>query len=552
MRNKSILIIVLIILLAGGVFSVYYFLIKKPAKNEITKKAELYVCPMHPQIQSDHPGICPICGMDLVLKSSGDTSNMKTISGNINELTLSPAEQVLANVKTQTVEYESFEYTMLANGVVKVRDDASRQISSPVKGKITKLYINYEGEKVGKGQKAFEIYSPELISTQREFLIAYDNYKNVANSNYKSVTESSESVMNAARQRLKLWFISDKEIDELAETHKIKNSITYYSDYSGVVTKKYFNEGSWVMEGNTILDVVNLSSVWVMANVYENELSKIKIGQYVDIMLDEFGDKSIKGRIDYINPFVNPDTRTTEVRITTQNPGLTIKPDMYVKVKIETGKESRAIVVPKTAVLRTGKMDMVYVRKSDNTFVPREVVIGGEQNGKYVIKSGLEAGEVVVVSAGFLIDSESQIRMGSGNNMPGMDMPDKKKDDEKINKDQDIMKDMKDKQMNMNEDSKSGKDDKIIQTTIRIPTAQCDICKENITYALKRVKGIQTLNVDVDSKIVKVSFDNSVTTLNKIERAITSAGYDANNKKADPDAYNKLENCCKLPKDRKK
>jgi copper chaperone CopZ len=289
-----------------------------------------------------------------------------------------------------------------------------------------------------------------------------------------------------------------------------------------------------------------------MANVYENELSKIKIGQYVDIMLDEFGDKSIKGRIDYINPFVNPDTRTTEVRITTQNPGLTIKPDMYVKVKIETGKESRAIVVPKTAVLRTGKMDMVYVRKSDNTFVPREVVIGGEQNGKYVIKSGLEAGEVVVVSAGFLIDSESQIRMGSGNNMPGMDMPDKKKDDEKINKDQDIMKDMKDKQMNMNEDSKSGKDDKIIQTTIRIPTAQCDICKENITYALKRVKGIQTLNVDVDSKIVKVSFDNSVTTLNKIERAITSAGYDANNKKADPDAYNKLENCCKLPKDRKK
>jgi len=493
--------------------------------------------------------------MELVLKGSSqtmdDTVNSKK-DKELGEITLSPTEQVVANVKTETVKFENFGFDIEANGVVKQRDDALRQISSPVKGKITRLYVNFEGQKVGKGQRAFEIYSPELISTQREFLIAYDNYKNVANSNYKSVTESSESVMNAARQRLKLWFISDKEIDELAETHKIKNSITYYSDYSGVVTKKYFNEGSWVMEGNTILDVVNLSSVWVMANVYENELSKIKIGQYVDIMLDEFGDKSIKGRIDYINPFVNPDTRTTEVRITTQNPGLTIKPDMYVKVKIETGKESRAIVVPKTAVLRTGKMDMVYVRKSDNTFVPREVVIGGEQNGKYVIKSGLEAGEVVVVSAGFLIDSESQIRMGSGNNMPGMDMPDKKKDDEKINKDQDIMKDMKDKQMNMNEDSKSGKDDKIIQTTIRIPTAQCDICKENITYALKRVKGIQTLNVDVDSKIVNVSFDNSVTTLNKIERAITSAGYDANNKKADPDAYDKLENCCKLPKDRKK
>lgn len=445
MRNKSILIIILIILLAGGTFSIYYFLIRKPANNEVNKKSELYVCPMHPQIQQDHPGTCPICGMDLVLKNTGDTSGSytKTVSGNnINELTLSPAEQVLANVKTQMVEYESFEYSLLANGVVKVKDDASRQISSPVKGKISKLYINYEGQKISKGQKAFELYSPELISTQKEFLIAYDNYKNLENSNYKIVSESAGSVLNAARQRLKLWFISDKEIDELAETHKIKNSITYYSDYSGVVTKKYFNEGSWVMEGTTILDVVNLSSVWVMANVYENELSKIKVGQQVDIILNNYDNKIIKGRIDYINSFVNPDTRTIEVRITTQNPGLTIKPDMYVKVRIQTGKESRAIVVTKTAVLRTGKMDMVYIKKSNNTFIPREVVIGGEQNGKYIIKSGLEAGDEIVVSAGFLLDSESQIRMGtSGQNMEGMDMPDKKNDEEI--KDNDAMKDMK-------------------------------------------------------------------------------------------------------------
>jgi Cu(I)/Ag(I) efflux system membrane fusion protein len=447
MKKKLVIITVLIILIAGGAFSVYYFIIKKPAKNEITKKSELYVCPMHPQIQRDHPGTCPICGMDLVLKITGDTSEstIKTVSNkDIGELTLSPAEQVVANVKTEKVEYESFEYTLLANGVVKVKDDASRQISSPVKGKISKLYINYEGQKVGKGQKAFELYSPELISTQREFLIAYDNYKNLENSDYKSVTASAESILNAARQRLKLWFLTDNMIDEIAESHKIKNSITYYSDYSGVVTKKYFNEGSWVMEGATILDVVNLSSVWVMANVYENEINKIIIGQQVDVMLNNYDNKTIKGRIDYINPFVNPDTRTIEVRITVQNPGLNIKPDMFVKVRIQTGKESRAIVVPKTAVLRTGKMDMVYIKKSENIFIPKDVVIGGEQNGKYVIKSGLEAGDIVVVSAGFLLDSESQIRMGSSSqNMEGMDMPDKKNDEEI--KDNDAMKDMKNK-----------------------------------------------------------------------------------------------------------
>jgi Cu(I)/Ag(I) efflux system membrane fusion protein len=445
MNKKILIIIAVIFLLLANAFAIYYFAIRKNDTNQTTKKAELYVCPMHPQIQQDHPGVCPICNMELVLKGSSqtmdDTVNSKK-DKELGEITLSPTEQVLANVKTETVGYENFGFGIEANGVVKQRDDALRQISSPVKGKITRLYINYEGQRVGKGQKAFEIYSPELISTQREFLLAYDNYKNNENSTYEGIKENIGSILTAARQRLKLWFMSDAQIDELAESHNIRNSISYYADYSGVVIKKYFNEGSWVMEGATIADVVNLSSVWITANIYENELGQIKIGQSVEIKLTGYGDKIVNGKIDYINPFVNPDTRTIEVRITASNSNLLLKPEMYVKVNIATSNISSAIVVPKNAVLRTGKMDMVYVKKSGNAFVPREVKIGGERNGKYLITSGIDSGDEIVVSAGFLIDSESQIRMGSGNTMPGMDMPEKKNDVEI--KDNDATKDMKD------------------------------------------------------------------------------------------------------------
>lgn len=442
MDKKVILAVIITVVLIAAGYGIYHFAFKQSEGKEVTKKAELYVCPMHSQIHSDHPGTCPICGMDLVLKRNDDSKDSGKVSNDIGEISISPAQQVLANVKTQIVKSENFDFSISANGVVKSRDDAARQISSPVKGKITKLYINYEGQKVGKGQKAFEVYSPELIATQREYLLAYENNAKIQESSYKGVVESSASILEASRQRLKLWFVNDRQIEELAETKKIKNSLTYYSDYSGVVIKKYINEGSWVMEGATIADVVDLSSVWVMANIYEYELSSIKIGQMAEILISGYGSQVINGRIDYINPFVNPDTRTVEVRITVSNKGFVLKPEMYVKVNITTGKTSNSISLPKTAVLRTGKMDMVYVKKSGNIFVPRNVEIEAEKDGKYLIKSGINEGDEIVVSAGFLIDSESQIRMGSGNNMPGMDMPDKKKNDMEI-KDGDAMKDMK-------------------------------------------------------------------------------------------------------------
>lgn len=445
MNKKTIIISIIIgLLVLSNGFLIYYFVFIKNIEQVNTKKSELYICPMHPQIQQDHPGTCPICNMELVLKSNDNTmENMNGENPNkeIGEIVLSPSQQVLANVKTQIAEYLDFTNSIEANGEVKLRDDATRQISSPVKGKITKLYINYEGQKVSKGQKAFELYSPELIATQREFLLAYENYLRAQESTNLGIKESALSVLNASKQRLLLWFVDEKQINELMETRQVKYSLTYYSDFSGVVTKKYFNEGSWVMEGNTILDVVNLSSVWIMTNIYENEINKIRTGQSVEITLSGYSDKVIKGKIDYINPMVNTDTRTIEVRITTPNNNSTLKPGMYVKARIQTEKIYNLIILPKTAVLRSGKMDMVYIKKSGNIFVPKEVIISSEKDGKVLIKSGIRTGDEVVVSAGFLVDSESRIQMGSGSNMQGMNMPEKKNDMEI--KDGDALKDTK-------------------------------------------------------------------------------------------------------------
>lgn len=443
LKKKIVIGSLTLVILSLGILSYQYYF-KHILEGDDHSTGELYICPMHPQIQQDHPGVCPICNMDLVLKGSGETMEgmeeyEESPNQELGEIKLSPSEIVLANVQTSIAKYGEFDFSLQADGIVKARDDAYRQISSPVAGKIMRQFINYEGQWVKKGQHAFEIYSPELVATQKEYILAYKNMMNVKNSEYSRVYENAKSIVDATKERLKLWFVSDRQIIELEETGQIKNSLMYYADYSGVVTKKYVNEGSWVTEGMTIADVVNLGSVWIIANVYENELANVRLGQSVNISLNGYPDKRVNGRIDYINPFINPDTRTAEVRITTSNINMLMKPGMFVNVSIETNKTSRYIIVPRNAVLRTGKEDIIYIQKGKNIFAPKKVIIGGERDKNYLISSGLEEGDIIVTSAGFLLDSESRIRTG---NMDSHDHGNVNNTDPKINNDQDVMKDM--------------------------------------------------------------------------------------------------------------
>jgi Cu(I)/Ag(I) efflux system membrane fusion protein len=440
---KKILIgaVVLIILLGGG-YLAYKYLFNK--NGSVLTESQVYTCPMHPQIISDHPGQCPICGMDLVLKtqsenvqSGHDISNLE-----LNEVKLSPSQQVLANVQTEVVKTKQFSGAKEFNGYIKINEKNNAHISTPVMGKITKMYVNYEGQSVRAGQPVFEMYSPDLISTQKEYILALQNYDRIVKSRNVLAIEQAKSLVDASRYRLSQWEMTPAQLDEIADTREIKQTITVYSKYSGVITKKYVDAGHWPMAGEIIYDVANLSTVWVMANVYESDVQYIKTGQNAEITSGSYPGEVFNAKINFVDPVFDTESRTLQVRIDVSNRDGKLKPDMYVKVKINTF-HSQNLAVPKNAVIRTGNMDMVYVEKEKGVYEPRTVKLGYEQDGYYEILSGLKEGEKVVSTGGFLIDSESQIQMGLKSGHEGYDMSNPNSDEQlKINPGQDIMKDM--------------------------------------------------------------------------------------------------------------
>jgi Cu(I)/Ag(I) efflux system membrane fusion protein len=432
--------VVLIIVLGGG-YMAYKYLFNK--NGSVLTESQVYTCPMHPQIISDHPGQCPICGMDLVLKiQSGDEQSDHDISKlGLNEVKLSPSQQVLANVQTETVKYRQFSRAMDFNGYIKINEKNMSHISTPVMGKISKMYVNYEGQYVRAGQPVFELYSPDLVSTQKEFILAIDNYDRIYKSRNEFAIGQAKSLVDASRYRLSQWEMTPAQLDEIERTREIMQTIKVYSKYSGVITKKYVQEGHWPMAGEIIYDVANLSTVWVMANIYESDVQYIKTGQNAEITSGSYPGEIFNAKINFVDPIFDAESRTLQVRIDVSNKDGKLKPDMYVKVKINTFY-SQNLAVPKNAVIRTGDKDLVYVEKEKGVYVPKEVKIGNEQDGYYEVTSGLKEGDKVVSSGGFLIDSESQIQMGLNSGHEGHENNESSDEQLKINPGQDIMKDM--------------------------------------------------------------------------------------------------------------
>lgn len=444
--KKAIIIISGIVILAVSVFGVYKLFNGKDQDMTVKKSSELYICPMHPQIQSDHPGVCPICHMDLVLKDIGNNQkefdSLKNKSKESGDVILNHEQQVLANVQTDKVSIKEYRNNLTFNGYIKTGENNMRHISTPVSGKLIRMYVNYEGQMVTKGQAVFEMYSPEIYSTEKEYILALQNYENAKNSSYDLVTEQAEDLIASTKTRLRLWEVTPAQIEEIERTKEARDHITVYSKYSGVITKKIVHEGHWAAAGEDIYDIVDMSVLWVMASVPEADIKAIKPGQPADIRAVSYPDELFKAKVNFISPMLNPETRTLEVRLDVTNRNYRLKPDMFVKVEIGSAGYEWNIIVPRNAVIRTGKMDIVYIKKDNNVFSPVMVTIGGEQDGKYLITSGLSEGDEIVTSAGFLIDSESQIQTGnSSQNMEGMDM--KSKEEPEFNKDQDVMKDMK-------------------------------------------------------------------------------------------------------------
>ena len=334
---------------------------------------------------------------------------------------ISPERQQLIGVKIGTVEIRPLEKVIRTVGRIDYDEKRITTVSLKVGGWIEDLYVDFTGKYVRKGEPLLTIYSPELVSTQEEYLLALAAKKSLAKSSFPEVAGSGGSLAESARRRLRLWDITDEEIKNLEETGKAKRTLTLYAPFTGFVLEKSAYKGMNVMPGIALFKLADLSVVWLYADIYEYELPFTRLGQDATIQLSYIPGEMFKGRVIYIYPSLNPETRTAKVRFEFLNPHEKLKPEMYanVEIKVHLGQK---LAVPEGAIIDTGLRQMAIVDKGSGYFEPREVKVGSKVDDYYEVIKGLKAGERVVTSANFLIDSESKLKevMG-GMSMPGME-----------------------------------------------------------------------------------------------------------------------------------
>jgi Cu(I)/Ag(I) efflux system membrane fusion protein/cobalt-zinc-cadmium efflux system membrane fusion protein len=384
------------------------------------RKIKYWVSPMDPGYVRDKPGKAP-CGMDLVpvYEEVGEET-----PGTIK---VSPATIQSMGVRTAKVEVRPLSRITLAVGLVNYNERNLATITTKVNGWVDRLYVNATGDPVHKGQTLLSIYSPDLVSTQEEYLLALRNLKTMKTSPVKELAEGARRLAEASRRRLEYFDIGAGQINTLERTGQVMKNLTLISPANGIVTKRMITQGMYVQAGMPLLEVADLSTIWVDADIYQYELPWIKVGQPVTMTLDYLPGEIFQGKIDYLYPYLKEATRTAKVRLRFHNPQLKLKPEMFAQVKIESPVVHNAVVVPADAVLDTGLKQHVFIALGQGRFEPREVKLGVLGNdGLREVLEGLKGGEDVVTSAQFMLDSESRFREAVQLMMPGMDMGGKK------------------------------------------------------------------------------------------------------------------------------
>lgn len=322
-------------------------------------------------------------------------------------------KQQLIGVKTVEASVQPMQKIIRTVGRIEYDERKLATVNTRFEGWIEKLYVNYTGRHVKKNEPLAEIYSPELVATQQEFLNVL-KWSQPPTPNPQSpiqtmLSQDAEQLVNAARERLRLWNITDEQIKAIEEAGKPIRTLTIYSPANGYVIQKMAIQGMRVMPGEKLFDIADLSTLWVISDIYEYDLPFIKVGQTANISLSYFPEKVFSSTIDYIYPSLSSDTRTAKARFVIANPSAQLKPQMFtnVEIRIDMGKR---LAVPDEAVIDTGIRQIIYVDKGEGYFEPREVHIGLKADGMTEILHGLEAGEKVAASGTFLIDSEAQLK----------------------------------------------------------------------------------------------------------------------------------------------
>lgn len=534
-------------MLAGGIFLGWLFFHNSGPKESdqagISETAEetIWTCSMHPHIRMDKPGKCPICGMDLI-----PLSQMQSDSGTLDPMAihLSAEAAQLANVMTTVVSRQKPVKEVRLYGKIQADERLQQSQTAHIPGRIERLLVNFTGEQVRRGQPLAEIYAPEMITAQQELLEA------------AKVKDIQPEIYAASRDRLSYLNIPEEQINAIESSGKIKTTFPIVSTTSGIVTARRVNPGDHVVQGAVLYDIADLSIVWAMFDAYESDLPFFSKGDQITFTAQALPGERFTGKVDFIDPVIDPVNRVAKVRLEIRNPNGKLKPEMFVTgiLQADLTKFANNLVIPKSAVLWTGKRSIVYVKlkeSNDPVFRMREVEIGPSLGNSYVVLSGLEEGEEIVTSGTFNVDAAAQLEgKPSMMNPEGRTAPkghdhgshDQMKQDQQELKEEDHSKHGDVETKNTGEMKSTAK---MTQHQMFKVSGNCEMCKERIETAAKAVKGVTSAIWDVDTKVIHVNFNPTLTGLTQIQKAIAKAGHDTEKYKADDNKYNALPDCCK-------
>lgn len=365
--------------------------------DEASQTNQMWTCSMHPQIMQSEPGDCPICGMDLIPAEAGADGLTA------DQFKLTPNAMALANIQTTVIDNGSIE-----NGIIKLsgkiaeNEEANAVQVSYFSGRIERLNISFTGEEVRKGQLLATIYSPELYAAQQELITA------------SSLKASQPALYKAVRNKLKLWKLSENQINQIETSGKVIENFPVYATVSGTVTEKLVEQGDYIKQGQPLLKIANLNTVWANFDVYENQIEQFKKGQEVKVITNAYPNKIFKGTVDFIDPVLNSKTRTVDLRVVLNNKEAIFKPGMFVSAEIESDKinSNEVITVPSSAVLWTGERSVVYIKSNPNepVFKLKEVTLGNKIGDNYKVLDGLSSGNEIVTNGTFTVDAAAQLQ----------------------------------------------------------------------------------------------------------------------------------------------
>lgn len=359
-----------------------------------------YTCPMHPNVIQDAPGTCPVCGMDLVAKTS-------TATGSTNDLMLTDSQLKLANITTQRVLIQPIGQTVVVNGRLAENEDLSEVVSSRAAGRIEKLFVKETGRPIRKGEPLYELYSETLLILQREFLLAKEQYDALGSTEVRY-----KSFLDASRRKLLLYGLTNAQVDDLSKNKNAQDRITFLSPASGIVTQISASEGQYVPEGGSLMRIENTSNLWLEAELYPNEATLAKVGEKIHVRISGFDNQLIEATVTFFSPEFRANTQIMLMRASIANPTLAFKPGMQAQVFFShSGK--KALSLPVDAVIRDGNGTHVYVQRGRNTFRPQMVKTGIEDFEKVEITEGLVEGDTVAVTGAYLLYSEIILKKGT-------------------------------------------------------------------------------------------------------------------------------------------